>query len=180
MIMIEVKSVMLFSVGMYLPLGTTFAIFVGGVIRWVTDKLRDRRGFNDAQKARVDDCGVLTASGLIAGEALCGLAVAAIIARRLAHDPHADTTLYQLAIGNFPITSILALWGTPPCHDTFARLSYVLLCQPIPRSRACAFRGEACSQPAGVWTDRFCRLLGSLVLYLHSIPLKLPFFSTLW
>ena len=29
MIMIEVKSVMLFSVGMYLPLGTTFAIFVG-------------------------------------------------------------------------------------------------------------------------------------------------------
>ncbi len=37
MILIEVKSVMLFSVGMYLPLGTTFAIFVGGVIRWVTD-----------------------------------------------------------------------------------------------------------------------------------------------
>ena len=43
LIMIEVKSVMLFAVGMYLPLGTTFAIFVGGVIRWVTDKLRDRR-----------------------------------------------------------------------------------------------------------------------------------------
>ena len=56
MIMIEVKSVMLFAVGMYLPLGTTFAIFVGGVIRWVTDKLRDRRGLNDAQKARVDNC----------------------------------------------------------------------------------------------------------------------------
>ena len=29
MIMIEVKSVMLFAVGMYLPLGTTFAIFIG-------------------------------------------------------------------------------------------------------------------------------------------------------
>ena len=39
MIMIEVKSVMLFSVGMYLPLGTTFAIFVGGIIRWVTDQI---------------------------------------------------------------------------------------------------------------------------------------------
>ena len=38
MIMIEVKSVMLFAVGMYLPLGTTFAIFVGGVIRWITDR----------------------------------------------------------------------------------------------------------------------------------------------
>ncbi len=57
----------------------------------------------------MDNAGVLTASGLIAGEALCGIVVAAIIARRLARDPHADTTLYQLAIGNFPITSILAL-----------------------------------------------------------------------
>ncbi|HLZ43820.1 MAG TPA: oligopeptide transporter, OPT family [Candidatus Sulfotelmatobacter sp.] len=79
MIMIEVKSVMLFSVGMYLPLGTTFAIFVGGIIRWITDKLRDRRGLNDAQKARVDNAGVLTASGLIAGEALCGLVIAGLV-----------------------------------------------------------------------------------------------------
>jgi putative OPT family oligopeptide transporter len=79
MIMIEVKSVMLFAVGMYLPLGTTFAIFVGGIIRWVTDKMRDRRNFNDAQKARVDNAGVLTASGLIAGEALCGLVIAGLV-----------------------------------------------------------------------------------------------------
>ncbi len=79
MIMIEVKSVMLFAVGMYLPLGTTFAIFLGGVIRWLTDKLRDRRGLNDAQKARVENAGVLTASGLIAGEALCGLAIAGLV-----------------------------------------------------------------------------------------------------
>ena len=79
LIMIEVKSVMLFSVGMYLPLGTTFAIFVGGIIRWVTDRLRDRRGFNEAQKARVDNAGVLTASGLIAGEALCGLVIAGLV-----------------------------------------------------------------------------------------------------
>lgn len=79
MIMIEVKSVMLFAVGMYLPLGTTFAIFIGGVIRWVTDILRDRRGFNDAQKARVDNAGVLTASGMIAGEALCGLVIAGLV-----------------------------------------------------------------------------------------------------
>jgi len=79
LIMIEVKSVMLFSVGMYLPLGTTFAIFMGGMIRWATDKLRDRRRWNDAQKARVDNAGVLTASGLIAGEALCGLAIAGLV-----------------------------------------------------------------------------------------------------
>jgi putative OPT family oligopeptide transporter len=78
LIMVQVRSPMLFSVGMYLPVETTFAIFVGGVVRWITDKLRDRRNFNDAQKARVDNAGVLTASGLIAGEALCGLVIAAI------------------------------------------------------------------------------------------------------
>ena len=79
LIMIEVRSVMLFAVGMYLPLGTTFAIFLGGIIRWITDKLRDRRGLNDAQKARVDNAGVLTASGMIAGEALCGLVIAGLV-----------------------------------------------------------------------------------------------------
>jgi putative OPT family oligopeptide transporter len=78
LILVEVKSPMLFSVGMYLPLETTFAIFLGGMIRWVTDKARDNGIFNDAQKARIDNAGVLTASGLIAGEALCGLGVAAV------------------------------------------------------------------------------------------------------
>ena len=76
LIMIEVKSPMLFAVGMYLPLETTFAIFLGGMIRWVTDKIRDSKNFNDAQKARVENAGVLTASGFIAGEALMGIVIA--------------------------------------------------------------------------------------------------------
>ncbi|MBZ5624433.1 MAG: oligopeptide transporter, OPT family [Acidobacteriia bacterium] len=76
LILIEVRSPMLFSVGMYLPLETTFAIFVGGIFRWLTDKYRDKGNFNDAQKARIENAGILTASGLIAGEALCGLVVA--------------------------------------------------------------------------------------------------------
>jgi putative OPT family oligopeptide transporter len=77
LIMIQVRSPMLFAVGMYLPLETTFAIFIGGILRWVTDQLRERRNFNDAQKARVENAGVLTASGLIAGEAMAGLLIAA-------------------------------------------------------------------------------------------------------
>ena len=77
LIMVQVRSPMLFAVGMYINLETTFAIFLGGVFRWITDTLRERRGFNDAQKARVENAGVLTASGLIAGEALTGLALAA-------------------------------------------------------------------------------------------------------
>jgi putative OPT family oligopeptide transporter len=77
LIMVQVRSPMLFAVGMYLPLETTFAIFLGGIFRWFTDTLRNRRGLNEAQKARVENAGVLTASGLIAGEALTGLLVAA-------------------------------------------------------------------------------------------------------
>ena len=76
LIMVEVKSPMLFAVGMYLPLETTFAIFIGGMIRWMTDKIRDSKNFNDAQKARVENAGVLTASGFIAGEALMGIVIA--------------------------------------------------------------------------------------------------------
>ncbi|MCZ2149335.1 MAG: oligopeptide transporter, OPT family [Bryobacterales bacterium] len=73
MIMLQVKSPMLFAVGMYLPFGTTFAIFVGGVIRWLAESVARRRGYNEAQLARVENAGILTASGLIAGEALTGL-----------------------------------------------------------------------------------------------------------
>ena len=73
LVLLQVRSPMLFAVGMYISLETTFAIFTGGVIRWICDQVRDRQGLNEAQKARVDNAGVLVASGLIAGEALMGL-----------------------------------------------------------------------------------------------------------
>jgi putative OPT family oligopeptide transporter len=79
LILIKVKSPMLFSVGMYLPLETTFAIFMGGLIRGLVDKMAAKRSFNAAQKARVENAGVLSASGLIAGEALMGLFIAAVV-----------------------------------------------------------------------------------------------------
>ena len=79
MIMLQVRSPMLVAVGMYLPLNTTFAIFVGGLIRWYTDGRAKRRGYNEAQRIRVDNVGVLVASGLIAGEALVGLLIAGYV-----------------------------------------------------------------------------------------------------
>jgi len=79
LILVRVKSPMLFSVGMYLPLETTFAIFVGGLIRGMVNKRAEKRGLNAAQKARVENAGVLSASGLIAGEALIGLFIAAVV-----------------------------------------------------------------------------------------------------
>jgi putative OPT family oligopeptide transporter len=79
LILIKVKSPMLFSVGMYLPLETTFAIFIGGMIRGLVDKRASKRGYNEAQKARIENAGILSASGLIAGEALMGLFIATVV-----------------------------------------------------------------------------------------------------
>jgi putative OPT family oligopeptide transporter len=101
MVLVEVKSPMLFSVGMYLPLETTSAIFVGGIIRWFTDKLRDRRGYNDGQKARVDNAGVLTASGLIAGEALCGLVIAGVVG--------SNHQLWHIDIGDVAFSGLIGM-----------------------------------------------------------------------
>jgi putative OPT family oligopeptide transporter len=76
MIMFKVKSPMLVAIGMYLPFATTSAIFVGGMIRWFTDTRRRRAGCNEAQSARIENVGILIASGMIAGEALAGLVTA--------------------------------------------------------------------------------------------------------
>ncbi len=119
LIMVQVRSPMLFAVGMYLPLETTFAIFVGGVIRWATDAWRDRRGLNDAQKARVENAGVLTASGLIAGEALTGLLIALFVLRDIRlpsifHDPPVWFGFVVLAIlAIYMIRVPLANAGSP-------------------------------------------------------------------
>lgn len=80
-IMMQVKSPMLVAVGMYLPFETTLAIFVGGIFRSIGDAMGRRRGLNSAQTARAENAGVLTASGLIAGEALMGLLWAALKAK---------------------------------------------------------------------------------------------------
>lgn len=75
-IMMQVKSPMLVCVGMYLPLETTFAIFLGGVVKGIVESIAEKRKFSVAQKINTENIGVLLASGLIAGEALMGLVIA--------------------------------------------------------------------------------------------------------
>ncbi|HEX3876709.1 MAG TPA: oligopeptide transporter, OPT family [Bryobacteraceae bacterium] len=76
LILIRVKSPMLIAIGMYLPISITSAIFVGGAIRWICDGMARRAALNEAQRARVENVGVLAASGMIAGEALAGIVTA--------------------------------------------------------------------------------------------------------
>jgi hypothetical protein len=48
---------------------------MGVSLRWLQETLSRRAGNNEAQRARVENTGVLIASGLIAGEALTGLLI---------------------------------------------------------------------------------------------------------
>jgi putative OPT family oligopeptide transporter len=85
-ILVQVKSPMLVCVGMYLPLETSFAIFIGGLIKGVFDSLARRRGFNEAQTIRSGNNGTLLAAGLIAGEALVGLLFAGLAVANLKYE----------------------------------------------------------------------------------------------
>jgi putative OPT family oligopeptide transporter len=78
LILMQVKSPMLISVGMYLPIDTSFAIFVGGLMKGMLEKLLEKRNAPKEEKDRLDNIGVLLASGLIAGEALLGLLFAGL------------------------------------------------------------------------------------------------------
>jgi putative OPT family oligopeptide transporter len=112
MIMFKVKSPMLVAIGMYLPIATTAAIFVGGVIRWMTDSMRKRAGYNEAQSARVENVGVLVASGLIAGESLAGLVTATF---NFAHWPLPEVFKYPSYLAGLVVMGLIAwaLIGIP-------------------------------------------------------------------
>ena len=69
----SVKSLS-FAVGLYLPLATTLPIWLGGVLKGLTDWLAKRKGeaVEDAELGK----GSLFATGLVAGGALAGVVVA--------------------------------------------------------------------------------------------------------
>lgn len=79
LILLGAPSPMLIAVGMYLPFQTTFAIFVGGVIKYTVDKMSEKHVTEESDKDVVHNTGLLLASGLVAGEALVGIILAAFV-----------------------------------------------------------------------------------------------------
>jgi len=79
LVLIKAPSPMLIAVGMYLPLETTGAIFLGGCIKAFVERRVARRGLDAARAERVDNTGTLVASGLIAGESLTGVLLSAVV-----------------------------------------------------------------------------------------------------
>jgi hypothetical protein len=64
---------------MYLPPATTGAIFLGGCLKaWVEWRAK-RSGLAGEAAVRVENTGTLAASGLIAGESLTGVVLAALV-----------------------------------------------------------------------------------------------------
>ena len=76
LILMKAPSPTLIAVGMYLPFETTGAIFVGGCLKWLADKLAARKGIAGEN---FDNFGSLVASGLIAGESLTGVLMAMLV-----------------------------------------------------------------------------------------------------
>lgn len=70
-------SPMLVAVGMYLPLHSTFAMFVGGAIKWLLE-MRVRRKSEKAKTA-AENNGMLLASGFVAGESLTAVLLAMFV-----------------------------------------------------------------------------------------------------
>ena len=64
-----------FAIGVYLPLATMMPIFVGGCVRGLVERGRAARSAADTDS----DPGVLAASGIVAGEGLAGVLVAALV-----------------------------------------------------------------------------------------------------
>ena len=61
------------AVGAYLPISTTFPIFVGGSMRWLADRIRGH-----AEDSEVSS-GMLFATGLVAGGSIAGLLIVFIV-----------------------------------------------------------------------------------------------------
>jgi len=118
LLLIDAPSPMLIAVGMYLPLQTTFAIFVGGIIRWIYNQRAKRiSGLSEDARYRGENTGTLVASGLIAGEALMGVALALLV------------------IANMSPPQILAEASGWPGLLVFAVLGWILVKFPLAEAR---------------------------------------------
>ncbi len=118
LILIGAPSPMLIAVGMYLPFHTTFAIFIGGMIKWIIDSVRQKRNLD---KEKVENTGILLASGLIAGQALMGIIIAATVVAG-----KGKAILPQIIPGGNPWLALVI----------FAILAYVLIRIPLQNARS--------------------------------------------
>ncbi|MCC6858192.1 MAG: oligopeptide transporter, OPT family [Bryobacterales bacterium] len=123
LILCGARAPMLIAVGMYLPFDTSAAIFAGGVLRWIADQYTARRPAEE--RAGIEEKGTLLASGLIAGEAIVGILLAATFLSGI-------TSLTRLLFGVDQLGFVPA-WGGWLSLVGFGSLAWVLIGIPLRR-----------------------------------------------
>ena len=101
-----------FAVGAYLSIGTTLAIFCGGVVRWMVDRAVERNGAATGALEGEISPGSLYASGLIAAGGIVGLLGVAL-------------KLYESATGKFDLLKMSP--SNPFYHDWISVVMFLLL-----------------------------------------------------
>jgi putative OPT family oligopeptide transporter len=105
-----------FAVGAYLSIGTTLAIFVGGVARWMVDRALAKSGQGPKTEAESEiSSGSLFASGLIAAGGIMGLGGVCV----KLYEQHWDTSIPRFSSTN----PLYKDWVSVVC---FAALAYSL------------------------------------------------------
>ncbi len=128
LLMIEAPAPMLIAVGMYLPLETTSAIFVGGAIKWLADRVARRRKLSPDEQTRFEERGTFLASGLIAGEAIAGILLPVLFITGVPSLTKVVTGLDEL-----PFVQPLGGWIS---LAAIALLAYVLIRLPLGKKAA--------------------------------------------
>jgi putative OPT family oligopeptide transporter len=125
LVMCGAKAPMLIAVGMYLPFDTVAAIFVGGLLKWVVERVAARRSVE--YRKGVEEKGTLLASGLIAGEALMGILLAVTFLSGV-------TSITKLLTGANELP-FYAAWGGWLSVAGFAAVAWVLIRVPLARAK---------------------------------------------
>lgn len=143
LILMGVTSPMVIAVGMYLPLETSFAIFCGGVLRWVLSQRVHRYNIVSPARERIENTGILLASGFIAGEAITGVVLAGVVMffLKLAelHPSHwgylADAPSLTMFFFHQEHLGILVRYGYWLVLPVFAILAAALIVLPLRKRR---------------------------------------------
>jgi OPT oligopeptide transporter protein len=95
-----------FAIGVYLPLASMMPIFIGGIARHIADRAMTTPGGPAGGKPHsAATAGVLAASGMVAGEGLAGVVVAAMFGGNLIDKPTA--TVFGGELGQLLATLVV-------------------------------------------------------------------------
>ena len=112
-----------FAVGSYLSIGTTLAIFTGGVVRWLVDRAMAKAGGDAAENDSEISPGSLFASGLIAAGGIVGLVGVALKGY--------ESTVGMGDVLNFPHTILDNNYVSVAAFAALAFALYYFACKPL-------------------------------------------------